>query len=307
MRITDRKPTYRDRRAPSFLRLSVVGLRAKGTWSGYGYYAPFCRMLAYMLRSFLAGVLFLVVMSAAGQQQQDGGLSSYSHQQLVACIDKPELCHQKSSISVEDELSKRLSGMSTADLVHCFSDWKICGAGEWDVEAELEKRHETDSLIHKYGFDSDPLVRGGIELVAYRSKSTTAASYLRRVFQEKLDDGDHLYWPAMYLGKSCDQHALAYLNPGIHSKSIADNFSVSSLMFSDTVALFGKCHYRPAIPYMAQIGMFAASLNLVDAADTSLRKLYPGAPKRFSSLDLQQKYWCNRVKQSGFEIHCPED
>jgi len=264
-------------------------------------------MLSYMLRSFLASVLFGVVMSAVGQQQQDEGLSSYSRQQLNACIDKPELCNQKSSVPVEEELTKRLSGMSAADLVHCFSDWKICGAGEWDVEAELEKRHETDLLIQKYGFDSDPLVRGGIELVAYRSKSATAASYLRHVFQEKLDDGDHLYWPAMYLGKSCDQLALAYLNPGIHSKSIADNFSVSSMQFSYTVALFGKCHYRPAIPYMAQIAMFAASLNLVDAADTSLRELYPYAPKRFSSLDREQKYWCDRAKQSGFEVHCPDD
>jgi hypothetical protein len=183
-------------------------------------------MLAYMLRGFLASMLFVVVMAAAGQQKQNEGLSSYSRQQLNACIDKPELCNQKSSVPVEEELTKRLPGMNAADLVHCFSDWKICGAGEWDVEAELEKRHETDLLIHKYGFDSDPLVRGGIELVAYRSKSTAAASYLRRVFQEKLDDGDHLYWPAMYLGKSCDQHALAYLNPGVYSKSIADNFSV---------------------------------------------------------------------------------
>ena len=58
---------------------------------------------------------------------------------------------------------------------------------------------------------------------------------------------------------------------------------------------------------MTQIGMFAASLNLVDAAERSLRELYPDAPKRFSSLDHEQKYWCNRVKQSGFEIHCPED
>jgi hypothetical protein len=46
------------------------------------------------------------------------------------------------------------------------------------------------------------------------------------------------------------------------------------------------------------------SLNIVDAAEHSLRKLFPGSPKEFASLEAMQKYYCTRAVQEGFKVAC---
>jgi hypothetical protein len=201
-----------------------------------------------------------------------------------------------------------LSKVSTERLIACFKDWKICGAADstatgWEISEELSRRGETDRLIARYGYDKSPDIRNGIEHLAYHHQSRVAADYMRTVFTKRLDDGENLYWPAMYLAKGCDHAALQYLDPGPDQEWIADKFSVSSAQFAATAELFGKCRYRPAIPYLVVIGLHAASLNLVDAADQSLRRFYPTSPK-FETLEAEQRYFCERANRDGFQLDC---
>lgn len=231
-------------------------------------------------------------------------LKNFSRQQLIACMDTPGKCRARDLYEVEAELDKRLPQMSTDELVHCYADWHICGDSEpWRISEILRARGQTEAVIREYGFSADPLVRNGVETLAYDSSSKAAADYIRTVFAKRLDDGENLYWPAMYLAKRCDVAALGYLDPGPKSKSIADKFSVSSAQFAETAELFGKCRYRPAIPYLVVIGLHAASLNLVDAADRSLRRFYPDSPK-FDSLEAEQRSFCKRAERDGFPLDC---
>jgi hypothetical protein len=208
---------------------------------------------------------------------------------------------------VDSELADRLPSLSTDDLVKCFADWRICGHGEvWDIADTLKRRGHTDTIIRTYGDSSGWEIRNGIEHLAYNSRSPVALQYMKTNFLQHLDDGENLYWPAMYLAKRCDRQALRYLNPGSKSKSIADKFSVSSAQFAETAELFGRCRYRPAIPYLVAIGLNAASLNLVDAADLSLRRFYPGAPS-FDSPNSERKYFCARANRDGFHLKCEDE
>lgn len=261
------------------------------------------RMLAR--HALLAASVSLGIAVSSIPAQSTGSpvnLKDFTRQQLIACMDTPGQCHARDFYEVKDELDKRLSQMNTADLVHCYADWHICGDSEpWRISQILRNRGRTTKVIHEYGFSSQWEVRDGIETLAYDSSSKVAADYMETVFAKRLDDGENLYWPAMYLAKRCDVAALRYLDPGPDSKSIADKFSVSSAQFAETAELFGRCHYRPAIPYLVVIGLHAASLNLVDAADRSLRRFYPESPK-FDSLEAEQRYFCERVNRDGFHL-----
>ena len=77
-----------------------------------------------------------------------------------------------------------------------------------------------------------------------------------------------------------------------------------SLQYETSVELFGKCRFRPAIPYLVDTAVHDASLNIVGAADHSLHALYPDGPKDFDKLDEMQRYFCGRAKQEGFKVRC---
>jgi hypothetical protein len=253
-------------------------------------------------------LFFVVAKPLAGQNAHDpASLKDYSRQQLIACLDAPEKCHAHQLYEIEGELDARLPHMSTRDLVNCYSNWHICGeSGPWIISDVLSRRGRTTAVIRQYGSSKDPAIRHGIELLAYDSSSRVAADFMQDAFARRLNDGDDLYWPAMYVAKRCDAAALRHLDPGPHSRSIADNFSVSSTQFASTAELFGKCHYRPAIPYLVAIGLHAASLNLVGASEDSLRRFYPGAPE-FHSLSAEQHYFCERANHDGFHVKCLDD
>jgi hypothetical protein len=253
-------------------------------------------------------ILLVLPALAAGQTQPQPNLTHFTQLQLIACYENPKLCGAGDYNAVEGELKRRLSTVPSSELVRCFSDWHICGVFEdpangWPISDELRRRGHLTNIIAQYGGTSNPDIRDGLEHLAYHSRNPAARAFLNRVLTERLDDGEHLYWPAMYLAKRCDLAALHYLDPGPNSQSIADNFSVSSAQFAETASLFGKCRYRPSIPYLVKIGLNAASLNLVDAADQSLRRFYPNSP-HFNSLEAEQKYFCNRANHDSFNADC---
>ncbi len=170
-------------------------------------------------------------------------------------------------------------------------------AGSRTISDELARRGYLHPLVARYWTESSPEVRDGIEHVAYHFQSSEAASFMREVLAKHLDDGEDLYWPVNYLSKKCEHAALAKLKSGRYRNQ-------GSLQYQESVALFGKCAYRPAIPYLVDSALYDVSLNVVDAADSSLRRLFPGTPKEFDSLEQEQNYFCARAKRLGVQVHC---
>lgn len=265
-------------------------------------------MLARMLGKRLALLLLLYPSLGRAQSADSANIpASLSRAQLVDCMDAHGSCPLAKREDAEAELELRLHTLSDGQIVSCFENWRVCGVGEvWTLADELRSRKRTSEIVTKYGLSPKWEVRNGIEHLAYRDRSTVNSRYMRTVFVRRLDDGENLYWPAMYLAKSCSKDALRYLDPGVRSKSIADGFSVSSSQFSETVKIFGRCHYRPTIPYLVTIGLHAASLNMVDASATSLEKFYPNK-QNFASLSEIQQYYCARANADGFKLKCTDD
>jgi hypothetical protein len=250
----------------------------------------------------LLPILLVLPTLAAGQMQPQPNLAGFTQLQLVTCYDNLKLCGAHDIYAIEDELKDRHPTLPTPELVHCFSDWHICGVAEdtaigWSISDELARRGHLTQLLAQYGDTPNRGIRDGLEHLAYNSHSPAARSYLNRNFREHLDDGEDLYWPAKYLAKQCDLPALQYLT--------TKRFSISSTELATSASLFGKCHYRPAIPFLVSYALNAASLNLVDAADSSLRGLYPNAPK-FSSLEEEQHWFCRAAHHDGYKADCEE-
>ena len=63
-----------------------------------------------------------------------------------------------------------------------------------------------------------------------------------------------------------------------------------SMQYQTSVALFGSCGYRPAIPYLVDEDAYDFSLNIVDAAVEDLQVLFPNSPTEFQSMGSMQEY-----------------
>jgi hypothetical protein len=257
--------------------------------------------MAALMKCLLPILLAFPVLAAA-QTQPHLDLTQYTQSQLEACYDNLKLCGARDIYAIEDELKRRVPTLPTPELVRCFSDWHICGVAEgqasgWPISDELARRGHLSQLLTQYGDTPNPDIRDGLEHLAYHAHDAQARSFLNRVFTDRLDDGEDLYWPAKYLAKQCDPAALQYLT--------VKRFSISSAELATSASLFGKCHYRPAIPFLVNYALYAASLNLVDAADSSLRALYPNAPK-FSSLEEEQHWFCRAAHHDGYNADCEE-
>jgi hypothetical protein len=256
------------------------------------------------LAKCLLPILLVVPTLAAGQAQPQPDLTHFTQAQLVACYDNLKLCGAQDIYAIEDDLKRRLPTLPASELVRCFSDWHICGVGEgtasgWPISDELRRRGHLTQFLAQYGSTTNPDIRDGLEHLAYNSHSPAARSYLNRNFNKHLDDGEDLYWPAKYLAKECVPAALQYLSNTSH------RFGISSYELSTSVVFFGRCHYRPAIPFILTYALDAASLNLVDSAVSSLRVFYPNAPK-FSSLEEEQHWFCRAAHRDGYKADCDE-
>lgn len=190
-----------------------------------------------------------------------------------------------------------LAKMSTQELVNCFADSTVCGANNWDVADVLAKRDVLRSLIARYWREKNPEIRSGIEKVAYRKNSPVATKFMKKVVTSRIDDGEDLYYPINYLAKQCDSGALRQLATGRFRFE-------GSLQYQTSVELFGKCEYKPAIPYLVDTALKDVSLNVVVAAVDSLHKLFPGSPKEFKTLKAVQEYFCNRAFTKGYQVSC---
>jgi hypothetical protein len=229
-------------------------------------------------------------------------LSEFSDEQLKACFDNSKICGTSDIYQITDEFVRRLPKLSSDQLVACFDDWKICGTGEgqaegWPISDELARRGNVNELLVRYWKEPKWTIRSGIEDVAYHFDTPEVTKFMRKILAERVDDGEDRYWPVNYLAKKCDPVALKELSSGRYRNQ-------GSMQYENSVELFGKCKYRPAIPYMVDTAIYDMSLNVVDAVRQSLQVLYPDGPREFNSLDSMQKYYCSRAKQEGLKVNC---
>jgi hypothetical protein len=192
--------------------------------------------------------------------------------------------------------------LPTEQLIACFDNWRICGTGEgqesgWPISDELARRGNPHHLLVRYWKEPNWLIRNGIEHVAYHFDTPEVTAFMQRVLIERKKDGEDFYWPANYLAKKCNPLGLKELCPGRHRNQ-------GSLQYETTLVLFGKCQYRPAIPYLAGVALYDFSFNIVGAAEESLDVLYPDHSKKLDTLKEVQKYYCGRAKREGFRLDC---
>jgi len=188
------------------------------------------------------------------------------------------------------------------ELVSCFDDWKMCGLWEdqasgWPISEEIARRGDPHDLLVRYWKERKWVTRDGIEDVAYHFDTPEVTAFMRRILSERMSRKDDHYWAVNYLAKKCDENALKILSSGRYRY-------LGSLQYQTSVELFGKCQYRPAIPYLVGTAVYDFSLNIVIAADHSLHALYPDGPKNFDRLEEMQHYFCGRAKQEGFRVKC---
>jgi hypothetical protein len=258
--------------------------------------------LAIRLVFFVCSFAFIALSSAAQPPRKSSyppELHKFSSEQLKTCANEPKHCaHDLDEIT--DELARRLPQLSTEQLLDCFDDWKICGVWEsratgWPISDELARRCNPRQILARYWREPKSIIRNGIEHVAYHFDTPEVTAFMLRVLAEHKEDGEDLYWPANYLAKKCDPKALQMLSTGRYRNQ-------GCMQYSTTVELFGKCRYRPAIPYLIETAAADFCLNIVDAADHSLRTLYPGSPKRFDSLEDMRHYFADEARKEGLKV-----
>jgi hypothetical protein len=250
-------------------------------------------------------LLILTAVLANGQSNRkasDPDLTKFSSEQLKACFDDFKVCGSSNIYDISDELASRLPSFSTDELLACFDNWKNCGVGEgqasgWPISDEIARRGAPHALLVRYWREPSWLIRNGIEHVAYHFDTPEVTAFMQKVLIERKKDGEDFYWPANYLAKKCDPIGLKELSSGRHRNQ-------GSLQYETTLVLFGKCQYRPAIPYLAGVALYDFSFNVVGAAEESLESLYPDHPKKFDTLEEEQKYYCGRAKKEGFRVVC---
>jgi len=250
-------------------------------------------------------LLFLIAVISNGQSNETPAkpdLSKLSSDQLKACYEDKKICGVDDQWDISAELASRLPSFSTKQLLTCFADWKICGASEdgssgWPISDELARRANPHAMMARYWAEHDGLVRNGIVHVAYHYQNAEATEFMRKVLAGGEGEDDELYWAANYLAKRCDPIGLKWL-------SSRPQRSQACLQFATTVPLFGKCLYRPAIPYLIKYSLHDACLNIVDAAETDLRAMYPQSPKEFNSIEEMQRYYCTRARKEGLQVRC---
>lgn len=257
-----------------------------------------------------AGLLFLFLflvhlcLGQPGQPPSKPDLSTISSTQLKTCQGKPESCGVNDSLAINDELAKRLGEYTVDQVLACYADWKICGVEEsrptgWPISDYLASRGDPHDLLVRYWKERKWLIRNGIERVAYHFDTPEVTTFMQRVVRQRMYDGEDLYWPARYLAEKCDPLGLHWLRNGRGRNQ-------GSMNYESTLTFFGKCGYRPAIPWLVE-ELDDFSLNAVGGAEESLEALYPDHPKSFETLVDERKYYCGRARKEGFRLRCSVD
>ena len=253
-----------------------------------------------------AAALALPLLAAVrgGAQTDARKLRKMTDEQLTRCYTDAAVCGTSDEGLISHELSRRLPMMSIEQLMSCFVEWHVCGTKETEatgtpISDELARRGNPNALMDSYRYEQSPARRAGIEHVVYHFDNPQALAFMREVFLRKLDDGEGLYFPANYLAKRCDPEALKLLSTG-------QARTQGCIQFQSTVETFGRCKYRPAIPYLINSALVDMCGNIADAAANDLRVLYPGGPAAFDSPEAAQAFYCTAAKKEGLAVTCKQ-
>jgi hypothetical protein len=252
-------------------------------------------------------ISFLILATALAYSQTtkesgDPDLTKFSSEQVKSCFNDSKNCGSSNIYATSDELVSRLPTLPTEQLLSCFANWKICGTGEgqadgWSISDELARRGNPHELLVRYWKEPNWLIRNGIEHVAYHFDTPEVTAFMQRVLVERKKDGEDFYWPANYLAKKCDPIGLKELSTGRHRNQ-------GRMQYQTTVKLFGKCKYRPAIPYLVESALHDYCGNITDEAIIDLQALYRHSRTSFNKLEDAQKYYCGRAKDEGLKVDC---
>ena len=150
------------------------------------------------------------------------------------------------------------------------------------IRDELVRRKQITLLIKAF---ENPLDEDQQLIVAqalfYIDDNRTASTFKKHISSEI---NDTMYFCLNYLAKRGDKEALRVLNDNYFQ------YGVSSSQWADTVQWFGKYKYKPAIPHLIE-SLDAASLNLVEAAQTSLEQLFDGPHPNFKTIEEMKGYF----------------
>jgi hypothetical protein len=259
-------------------------------------------------RCIAAAALFVLVFATAMScraQADARKLRKMPDEQLTRCYTDASVCGTTDEGLISRELSRRLPEMTREELMSCFVEWHVCGTRETEasgtpISDELARRGNPNALMDSYRYEQNPARRAGIEHVAYHFDTPQVLAFMLEVFRLKLDDGEGLYYPANYLAKRCDPEALQLLSSG---KARGEG----CLQFESTVATFGKCKYRPAIPYLVDSALADICGNIAEAAANDLKELYPDGPQTFDSPEDAQAFYCKAAKKEGFTLTCKSE
>jgi hypothetical protein len=186
-----------------------------------------------------------------------------------------------------------LSNKSRSELLDSLSDVERCGEPcRWDIADILGKPKNKAFLLSEFQRRKDEDQQLGIIYSLYRVNDPDIATFFKRLVGDGYDDGEDLYYPLNYLAKRCDPDALWVLSG--NGKGGYTGYP-GCLQWGKTVELFGKCKYRPAIPYLIA-SVQAACMNIGIAAVEELQMMYPGTPdlKDYSLAEIE-KYFRRRA------------
>ena len=261
-----------------------------------------------MRRCAAAAMLFVLALTAAVDlhaQTDARKLRKLTDEQLTRCYTDASVCGTTDEGLISRELSRRLPEMTREELMSCFVEWHLCGTKETEttgmpISDELARRGNPNALMDSYRYEQNPARRAGIEHVAYHFDTPQVLAFMREVFRLKLDDGEGLYYPANYLAKRCDPEALQLLSSGRSRDQ-------GCLQFESTVETFGKCKFRPAIPYLVDSALTDVCGNIAEAAANDLKVMYPDGPQAFDSPEDAKAFYCKAAKKEGLTLTCKSE
>ncbi len=158
------------------------------------------------------------------------------------------------------------------------------------IEREMECRAPVPTLMAAFNGPKNPYRRARILGILCHIDDARVAALMRTCASAEREEEP--YYCTMYLAKHGDTTALAVLNQNYYA------YPISSWEWSYAVALFGTFRYRPATANLLE-SLDAASLNVVFAADSALRELYPKGPKGQWPPDSLKAHWTRYLRQIG--------
>jgi hypothetical protein len=160
---------------------------------------------------------------------------------------------------------------------------------EYRIGDELVRRRPVKLLIKVFEQPLDEYQ----QLIVAQAMSEIEDIKIASVFKAHLtlEMTKTMYYCLKYLAKRGDKEALIILNNN-HCA-----YPLPSYELAEVVRCFGQYKYEPSIPLLID-ALDAASLNLVDAAQTSLEQFFEGPYPDWKTIEEMKEYFEKRYEDS---------